>query len=441
MGRGQHLADPGRADRRHAGIHEPGAGRGRVPSRRPLQRRLQPGGLLLTDVLRAAVPRLQDNDSTSSQRGAEPPRRLNDRIARDLETICLKSLAKEPARRYPTALALAEDLRHWLAGQPIRARSVTRFKRADLCWRNRLVASLSAAVFLLLAVLTAGSLIKNAQLTTALAESQTANQQATVKLWESLHDRAWAMRIGRHVGQRLEALRSIAEALRLPLPPGHTLDELRTEAVAAFGCHIEVEREWPGGLTPGMVSVAFDDNLGKYARLAQDGTVTLRRVSDDEEIARWKEHTEGAWPYQDRNLLFSRDGRCLSIWHTGSKRLVVRRLDGPEPNSCYHAENVRSDVDFTPDGTKLAYSVTDGGIAVVDLPSGQVRYLPSAGAEPRAIRSLPMAAASQSRSIVTVNMSSGPCPGNGEGGKHSASSGPGISGLAPGRASAGDHLA
>ncbi|MFL5244180.1 MAG: serine/threonine-protein kinase [Gemmataceae bacterium] len=53
-----------------------------------------------------------------------PPRRLNDKIPRDLETICLKCLAKEPDRRYRTAGMLAADLRCWLAGKPIRARPV-----------------------------------------------------------------------------------------------------------------------------------------------------------------------------------------------------------------------------------------------------------------------------------------------------------------------------
>ena len=51
-----------------------------------------------------------------------PPRLLNPKISRDLSTICLKCLEKDPQRRYSSALALAEDLEHWLKHEPIRAK-------------------------------------------------------------------------------------------------------------------------------------------------------------------------------------------------------------------------------------------------------------------------------------------------------------------------------
>jgi serine/threonine protein kinase len=82
-----------------------------------------------------------------------PPRRVNDKIPRDLETICLKALAKEPARRYPTARALAEDLRRWSAGEPIRARPVSAWERGVRWCRQRpAVAALLALVVVLTAL-------------------------------------------------------------------------------------------------------------------------------------------------------------------------------------------------------------------------------------------------------------------------------------------------
>jgi WD40 repeat protein len=65
-----------------------------------------------------------------------PPTRLQSKTPRDLETICLKCLAKEPGRRYCSALALAEDLERWQAEKPIQARPTGVFERA-LKWVRR----------------------------------------------------------------------------------------------------------------------------------------------------------------------------------------------------------------------------------------------------------------------------------------------------------------
>jgi len=86
----------------------------------------------------------------------QPPSRLIAAVPRDLETICLNCLEKDPRRRYPTALAPAEDLRAWLDSRPIAARRVGAAERDWLwCRRKPAVAALSAAVVLALVVGTA----------------------------------------------------------------------------------------------------------------------------------------------------------------------------------------------------------------------------------------------------------------------------------------------
>jgi serine/threonine protein kinase/WD40 repeat protein len=82
-----------------------------------------------------------------------PPTRLNPKVPRDLETICLKCLRKEPERRYATAAGLVEDLRRFQDGRPILARPVGPFERGwRWCRRNPGVAASLAAVALVLIV-------------------------------------------------------------------------------------------------------------------------------------------------------------------------------------------------------------------------------------------------------------------------------------------------
>ncbi len=78
-----------------------------------------------------------------------PPRRLNDRVPRDLETICLKAMAKDWGRRYGSAGELADDLGRALGGEPIRARPASvPYRLRHWCRRNPMAASLFIAVVL-----------------------------------------------------------------------------------------------------------------------------------------------------------------------------------------------------------------------------------------------------------------------------------------------------
>ena len=114
----------------------------------------------------------------------QPPRKFRRDIPGDLETICLKAMAKEAGRRYPTAGELADDLRRWLRGEPIRARRVALWERG---WRwtrrNPRVAALAAIVLALTLLVIGGSTlawrhIANARRQAAEADALAATTQS-----------------------------------------------------------------------------------------------------------------------------------------------------------------------------------------------------------------------------------------------------------------------
>src|SRR5438046_8389937 len=79
------------------------------------------------------------------------PRLLNRKIDRDLSTICLKCLEKDPQRRYPSAAGLAEDLEHWLKHEPIRAKRSGFFTHARKWVRRNPTSALLVASLIALA--------------------------------------------------------------------------------------------------------------------------------------------------------------------------------------------------------------------------------------------------------------------------------------------------
>ena len=118
-----------------------------------------------------------------------PPRRLNPAIPRDLETICLKCLRKDPMRRYESAEALAADLRRCLDGRPIMARPASIAEKAWRACRRR--PAVAALAFALMFTLSAGflgmfRLWRHAESALARAESERVRAEADNRLTAQL---------------------------------------------------------------------------------------------------------------------------------------------------------------------------------------------------------------------------------------------------------------
>jgi len=146
------------------------------------------------------------------------PHTLNPHVSRDLETICLKCLEKEPRQRYTSALELAEDLRAFLDDKPIRARPLSSWERGvKWCRRNRTLAALlvvSVVTVVAIGILGVG-LYYGRQLSDALAAAQVERDNAEQQRREADRQRGEAQRQKDAAeAQRQEADRQRREADR-----------------------------------------------------------------------------------------------------------------------------------------------------------------------------------------------------------------------------------
>jgi WD40 repeat protein len=145
------------------------------------------------------------------------PSRLVPGVSRDLETIAMKCLRKDPGDRYENAVAFGEDLGRWLEGAPVKARPLGPVRRAmRWCRRRPALATLAAATCLLVAVVTGGSL--------AYAKRQGELERRAMLLAEARKFNA-----STDAGARGEAIATLREAWRIA-PSG----EIRSEAIAAL---------------------------------------------------------------------------------------------------------------------------------------------------------------------------------------------------------------
>jgi hypothetical protein len=152
-----------------------------------------------------------------------PPRRLNDRIPRDLETICLKAMAKAPARRYGSANELAEDLRRWLDRVPIKARPIGRVERTwRWCRRHPMPVGLLAALSLGSAVGLWHLTQLNEQLVRSTALEGAAQQAETLECLNDVYSEAVDRAMPK--GKVLVTHDYAARKDSLPLPATLTID-------------------------------------------------------------------------------------------------------------------------------------------------------------------------------------------------------------------------
>jgi WD40 repeat protein len=324
------------------------------------------------------------------------PRLRKPGLDADLETVCLKCLHKDPARRYGSALELAEDLERWLAGEPIHARPVGCLEKFWLwCRRNPLIAALVAVVLVVFVDGTAVSILFAVQANQAREEAEGARQHAAEEAREEKEAREAATLSEAKAREQERQVRREKERGDRMLH----LAELRLYA----GQLAQAQREWQDGNGAAALQVLsgcqWDLRDLEYRllwtqytsnQLTLPGQRTLTCVAfspDGKRILQgsWFDGLE-VWDVERRTRLFA-----IRQYFTGArlnsaayspdgKRIVgnigklVKVWDAASGKEVFSLEGHKGDVysvAVSSDGTRLVSGGHDGVLKVWDLQKGQ----------------------------------------------------------------------
>lgn len=306
---------------------------------------------------------------------SEPPspRLLAPAVPRDLETICLKCLERDPSRRYGSALALAEDLRRFLDGEPILARPLSAPDRF-LRWCRRRPAL--AGVWVLVSALALGSTVAAVTIQRTLGRAVKAEADGRERLRDARLAEARAVRRTTQPGHRQQALAALAEAATIR--PG---TEVRAEAIAALlVTDVHPREHWIA--SPGVASTMAFDRAGRIA-----GVEPLNVTGRERGPARlrpWGTATSGVQLARPATnalgpLRISRDGslamerfldQTVRLWRTSEAAPFFILRDRPAPGGLTHTASFNDDYDFSPDGQAFALGLPDHGLSLHRIPDG-----------------------------------------------------------------------
>jgi WD40 repeat protein len=339
------------------------------------------------------------------ERVPEPPRKLNTRVPRDVEVICLKCLEKDPRRRYSSAQALADDLRAWLGSRPIAARPVGALTRSWLwCRRRPAVAALSAAVLLVgliglvggvsqwrAAVANAATARDNATIAQANADIAKQRNRELIQSNQRLEDSREELRRNLYAAEvtlaatdwRDRAIPRMKELLdrQLPGPDQRDLRGFEWQYLNRL-CHAEL-RVIAAGLGA-LTAIAYSLDGRTLAVGAADGRLTLWDAEAGRLVRQLSGHS-----FPVAKVTFSPDGRrlasCAGAYlplKGGELKLWEVESGRPLPAPAGHAESVNA-VAFSPDGTRLATCSVDKTVKVWNLvTTGEFRSFSVADGNP-----------------------------------------------------------